>query len=429
MKYQFLSKHKVTFTESGRYTLVVAFLMAIVGFLLQSNLLYLIFSGLGALILTDLLFSFFCFKGLKVSRFCPTHALRGENFTMRLRVENTSYTKFFLNVTDFGFTENMPKERLGIIPKIGKEESVTLSYVKHVKARGTYFINNTLIESAFPFGFWKVERVFTAQSKIIIYPEFYETPQFAVSYRGIRAEFANTSSNRPGTGGDFFEIREYQYGDSLKNIHWKATAKAGKLMVKQLEKFTLSNLSIILDNSSGLVLGLGEESNFEYAIKTVATIANKALSRRYHVKLIYYDLENQKIDSVKAYGRMTPILNALAGVDITEKTHAEDLIEASIPEIEKDSIAVFVLLSLSSEATKRIMNLAMRGVECVLILFDPKSFAAVLDQKIGDFYSVFSNLINKEASYLTGEGARVYIINQGDYIPEALSRPRMFVNF
>ena len=252
-------------------------------------------------------------------------------------------------------------------------------------------------------------------------------PQFAVSFKGIRSEFANTSSNRPGTGGNFLQIREYQYGDNLKNIHWRATARTGTLMVKELEKFTLSNLSIILDSSASLVLGLQEESNFEYAIKTVATIANKALSTRYHVKFIYYDQIKRKIQFTKAYGRMTPILNSLSKIDTTDAIKVKDLIDASVPEIERESTAVFILLSLTSDVTQRIISLANQGIESVIVIFDPRSFAAVLDQKIGNFYGVFSQLMSTEASYLTGEGIRVYLIKQGDHIPEALSRPHMFV--
>ena len=73
------------------------------------------------------------------------------------------------------------------------------------------------------------------------------------------------------------------------------------------------------------------------------------------------------------------------------------------------------------------MALSERGVECVIVLFNPKSFAAVVDQRIASFYSVFSDLMSKEAFYLTGRGVRIYMVNQGDFIPETLRRPYMFV--
>jgi uncharacterized protein (DUF58 family) len=284
-----------------------------------------------------------------------------------------------------------------------------------------------IIESSFPFGLCSIERYIPLISEVIVYPEFYEAPGFAITYKGVKAEFANTTSSLPGTGGDFFQIREYQPGDNLKHIHWRATARTGKLMVKQLEKFTLSNFSIILDNSTGLILGLGEESNFEYAIKTAATIANRALSARYHVKLIFYDEGKKKIRSVKAYGRLGSILDELARLQCSDEIKLEELVEKAIPEIEEESVAVFLLLTLTKEATQKILSLTKAGVECVLILFNPRSFAAVVDKKIAEFYSIFSELMNRAAFYLKGSGMRIYMINQGESIPMALSSPYAFI--
>ncbi|MDD5613864.1 MAG: DUF58 domain-containing protein [Candidatus Omnitrophica bacterium] len=429
MRFQFLYNKQRSFalTESGVYTFAAAFLLTLLGFVIQSNLIYLVVSGLWALLLSDLFLSVLALKGIKAGRLSPTYSMRDEDFKVRIRIENNGLPKFLVRITDSSFTENIPGVSLPVIPKLNKGEVVNIDYAMKIKARGVYNLSYVKIESCFPLGLWKRIVNYPSASRITIYPEYYEVPQFAVSFRGIRSEFANTSSNRPGTGGNFLQIRDYQYGDSLKNIHWRATARTGHLMVKELEKFTLSNLSVILDSSASLVLGLQEESNFEYAIKTVATIANKALSTRYHVKFIYYDQIKRKIQFTKAYGRMTPILNSLSKIDTTDVIKVKDLIDASVPEIERESIAVFVLLSLTSDVTQRIISLANQGIESVIIIFDPRSFAAVLDQKIGNFYGVFSQLMSTEASYLTGEGIRVYLIKQGDHIPEALSRPHMFV--
>lgn len=427
MKSLFQSNTKIIPTEFGCLILGLALLLSLIGFLFQYNLTYLVASGIWALFFTDLVLSLFSLNGIRVYRFCPTHASRAKDFSIKLKIENTSFTKFFLKVADAGFTENIPGEILPVIPKLKNGESSVLSYQRQIKARGIYYLNYCSVETSFPLGFWKIKKIYPLQSKIIIYPEFYEANDFVISYRGLRVEFANTSSNRPGLGGDFFEIREFKPGDSLRYLHWRATARTGKLMVKQLEKFTLSNSTIILDNSPGLILGIGEESNFEYAIKTAATIAERALSRRYHIKFICYDDEMNQIQSLKAYGKMTPLLDMLAKVKISEKIDVEDLLQAGIPEIEKESVAIFVLLTLTQGVTKKIMNLSERGVECVLVLFNPKSFAAVIDQKVADFYSIFSQLLSRQAFYLTGRGIRVYMINQGDSIPRALSRPYMFV--
>ena len=103
------------------------------------------------------------------------------------------------------------------------------------------------------------------------------------------------------------------------------------------------------------------------------------------------------------------------------------MVEKAIPEIEEESVAVFLLLTLNKETMQKILNLTKVGVECVLILFNPRSFAAVVDKKIAEFYSIFSELMNQAAFYLKGSGMRIYMINQGESIPMALSNPYAFI--
>jgi uncharacterized protein (DUF58 family) len=427
-QFQFNNSGGCVLTTFGSYVLVLALFLTFAGFIIQSNLIYLVASGLWGLIITDFLISFISLKDLKVMRFAPTHAVRDEDFKVRIRLENRGCAKYLIKLTDSSFTENIPGVELPVVPSLERGEVVELDYIMRIKARGVYNLRHVKAQSGFPLGIWKRIIKFGSWSKITMYPEFYEVPQFAVSYMGMRSEFANTSSSRPGMGGNFLQIREYQYGDSLKNIHWRATARTGSLMVKELEKFTLSNLSIVLDSSSNMILGLLEESNFEYAVKAAATIANKALSTRYHVKLIYYDQSKKRIDFKKAYGRMTPILNVLSKIEPTANINLTDLTDTAIAEIEKESVAVFILLSLNSDITKKVMQLAQQGIDSVIVLFDPRSFAAVLDKKIGDFYNIFSDLMSKEVSYLAGAGMRVYMVKHGDSIPNALSRPHIFLS-
>lgn len=49
--------------------------------------------------------------------------------------------------------------------------------------------------------------------------------------------------------GDSFKIDEYNYGDNLKNIHWKLTSKFDRLMVKKQLKETDNNILLLLETT------------------------------------------------------------------------------------------------------------------------------------------------------------------------------------
>ncbi len=93
---------------------------------------------------------------------------------------------------------------------------------------------------------------------------------------------------QPGEGYQLRELREYQPGDLFRNIAWKASAKGGKLTVRQMEdEVTLKN-EIILDISPTMRGGDGREK-FEQALTLVQDLASRVIEDGDHIGLITCD--------------------------------------------------------------------------------------------------------------------------------------------
>ena len=72
-------------------------------------------------------------------------------------------------------------------------------------------------------------------------------------------------SDRLGYESDIVSIREYVRGDPLKYIHWKATAKTGKLKTKELS--SLAHRPVIIDFEKVSIANIEERiSSIAYAI-------------------------------------------------------------------------------------------------------------------------------------------------------------------
>ena len=57
------------------------------------------------------------------------------------------------------------------------------------------------------------------------------------SFSGIFDQFVSEISvSRRGRGDNFLSLRDFEFGDELRHIHWKATAKWGKLITKEFEE-------------------------------------------------------------------------------------------------------------------------------------------------------------------------------------------------
>ena len=80
-----------------------------------------------------------------------------------------------------------------------------------------------------------------------------------------------------GTGLVFTDIREYQPGDDVKHIHWKATARTGKVFVKSYEEDRQLRVLLAVDMSASM-RALNQNSGYTKALEFAATIG--ALAQR-----------------------------------------------------------------------------------------------------------------------------------------------------
>jgi uncharacterized protein (DUF58 family) len=96
----------------------------------------------------------------------------------------------------------------------------------------------------------------------------------------VAAERAgNARRRRPGGGNDLREIRELLPGDAFKTIAWKATAKAGRLMVREFESEVQETLYVILDISGSMRGGALGDRKLDHGIELAAFMLREALER------------------------------------------------------------------------------------------------------------------------------------------------------
>jgi len=80
-----------------------------------------------------------------------------------------------------------------------------------------------------------------------------------------------------GTGLTFADLRSYEPGDEIKNIHWKATARTGKVQVKTFDEERQLNIIVAVDVSPSTVFGRSRK-NIDKALQFAALITLLARS-------------------------------------------------------------------------------------------------------------------------------------------------------
>jgi uncharacterized protein (DUF58 family) len=72
----------------------------------------------------------------------------------------------------------------------------------------------------------------------------------------------------------FHALRDYVVGDDLRHVHWKSTARTGKLLVRQFEETRRSHMVLCLSMSAG---DYGVAADFELAVSACASLADQSI--------------------------------------------------------------------------------------------------------------------------------------------------------
>jgi len=160
--------------------------------------------------------------------------------------------------------------------------SLTLHYETTCARRGWFEFPPVSISTRAPFGFFAARRDLPAPTGVLVFPEYRELDHLSLFDRMPAPQ--NTFA-RLGVGGEFIGVREFRPGDSRRHVHWRSTARAGQLIVKEFAEETQPGLTIALDLRASSNIGAGDDTSLELAIKAAATLARYAERRGLPVSL------------------------------------------------------------------------------------------------------------------------------------------------
>lgn len=166
-------------------------------------------------------------------------------------------------------------------------ETGQLSYLITGVRRGVWPIGPLVLRTVDPFGLAQREQAFGETRSVTVVPEVFTLAPLTVKV-GAAGGTAHTSSSRLGQGSDNLSPRRYIPGDSMRRIHWRATAHRGQLMVRQEEEESSPDALVILDRSAARWERPGDDEDhaFETAVSMCASVAVHLVQEGYGVDVI-----------------------------------------------------------------------------------------------------------------------------------------------
>jgi uncharacterized protein (DUF58 family) len=212
-----------------------------------------------------------------VTRSVPGSLPLGVRHEVGLRVENPGAAALTLELYDHhpphAAIEGLP--RTVAVPAGGWAE---VRYGLTPVERGEAPFGATSLRIASPLGLW-LRRVEAGRPDAVrVYPNFAALTRFAIMAVDHRlAQIGVLQRRRRGEGLDFHQLREYREGDVQRQIDWKATARAGKLVSREYQDERDQTILLLVDCGRRMGAKDGELGHFDHVLNAALLLAYVAL--------------------------------------------------------------------------------------------------------------------------------------------------------
>jgi uncharacterized protein (DUF58 family) len=162
-----------------------------------------------------------------------------------------------------------------------------------------------------------------------------------------------------GRGMTFSEVRQYQFGDDVRNIDWNVTARYNEPFVKVFEEERELTMMLMVDISGSKLFGTVDQFKNEIATEIAATLAFSATQNNDKIGLILFSDEIELyIPPKKGRSHVLRIIREL--IEFNPKSKQTNISEALkfLSNVMKKKAIVFVLSDFLTDDYKQTLKIA-----------------------------------------------------------------------
>jgi uncharacterized protein (DUF58 family) len=247
-----------------------------------------------------------------------------------------------------------------------------------------------------------------------------------------------------GTGLEFDDVRPYQYGDDIRSIHWKVTAKGHGTFVKTFKEEKEQTIFFIVDVSASQEIGTPGKTKSDIGKEICGVLAISGAKEQSHIGLIAYsDTREIYLKPGKGMSQAYQMVSELTRLKPkSRKTSLGNCIRFALNTIKRRSVVVMISDFIDEDYYSSFQSLARKHDLVAIQIHDnretnlPKlGIIPVLDKESGKTIWVNSSFGDFRQNISDSHGTRsetlsnycrkhqinyLSINTQEDYVPRLL---------
>ncbi len=241
----------------------------------------------------------------------------------------------------------------GAVPPKGY---TAVTYPIRMRKRGRSKLGAIHVLHQSPLGLWQRRYLTDHEDEIRVYPNYEPVVRYALlAMENRENQIGIVTKNRRGASLNFHQLRDYQEGDNLSQINWKATSKRLQLISREYREERDQNVILMVDCGRRMRALDGDLSQFDHCLNAMLLLSFIALRQSDHVGILSFGGTDRWLPPVKGQHAMTTVLNHLYDYETSPKT--SDFAEAAerLMKRQRRRALVILLTNLRSEDIANIL--------------------------------------------------------------------------
>jgi uncharacterized protein (DUF58 family) len=267
-------------------------------------------------------------------------------------VNHSDRTTPLLVVTDV-FDDGRRAARF-VLPALPSGESARAAYRLPTTRRGRFRTGPLAVSVSDPFGLARRTWTLPSVSDVLVCPRVHDilAPRQAGGRLVASVETVHARA-QAADGEEFLTLREYEVGDDLRRVHWRSTARAGDLMIRQDEAQWRARAIVVLDARAKAHDAL----SFEIAVEATASVVDRLTRMRRRVEVLASNGQSLGVPTVRSGWA---VMDRLATIEPSDDDRLAGML-ASFRAHRSAAFVVAVVGSLSALELEALSALTAHG--------------------------------------------------------------------